>query len=232
MRQHKLAATLFSVSAGFDWIHKTMSQVNATHYDSADCRRRVGPLRLICLKGHCAVARWHSRKILCKPVTRAIQFLACSQHQKPHSTACLASWLRIVWSAGMVRHFEIMFHRFSQTSTLFPHFWWAVYLAIQVYAFLLPVGRKKSHRDTYSQPQKCRPRGHSNEIFRTFIPSQLFDIWCKELRCFCGPSLAARSSSQQTGLGHLPRGTPTGWWWCLRRAKWKDAPFTKTNYNQ
>ena len=87
MKQRKLAATLFSVSAGLDWIHKTMSQVNATHHDSADCRRRH--LRLICLKSHCAVARWHSRKFLCKPVTRAIQFLACSQHQKPHSTASL-----------------------------------------------------------------------------------------------------------------------------------------------
>ena len=111
-----------------------------------------------------------------------------------------ASWFTIVWSAGMVRHFEIMFHRFSQISTRFPHFWWAVYLAIQVYAFLLPVGKKKSQRDN-SQSQKCRPRGPSDEIFRTFIPSQLFDIWCKKFRCFCGPSLAADSS--QEGWGHL-----------------------------
>ena len=60
--QRKLAATLFSVSAELDWIQKTMSQVNATHQDSSDCRRRVRHLRLICLKSHCAVARWHSRK--------------------------------------------------------------------------------------------------------------------------------------------------------------------------
>ena len=196
-----------------------------THHDSADCRRRVGPLRLICLKSHCAVARWNSRKILCKPVTRAIQFLACSQHQKPHSTACLASWLRIVWSAGMVRHFEIMFHRLHSL----PSFLMSCLprnRSLRISFNCVWARRATEIPNTIANPKSVgraailmKSPEHSYRPSCLTFDAKSFDAFVDEAWLLAPhPSRGMRAPSVEAP--HTER------WWCLGRAKWKDAPFT------
>ena len=202
-----------------------MFPVNATHHDSSDCRRRVGPLRLS-LKSHCAAARWDSRKILCRPVTCAIQLLAfCLQQQEPHSTASPGILIQDSLVCGDGQTFwnnvpSIQSNQHSLPSFLMSCLPRNTSLCI---SFNCPWAGRRA-KETIANPKSVgRAALLMKSSERSYIPSCLtfdarsFDAFVDEAWLLAPhPSRGMRAPSVEA--------PPTEWWWCLRRAKWKDAP--------